>query len=183
MRTLSLAALCLLALAACRKPAPQEATPAGEKAAEVALIDYAPADKAYACLAPADWKADEDDRWGPGVSFLGPRGHSISILKYPSKVDRYATPEDYLSTPERRAAGADKVRRETLGGRRAYRFYEERLARNPFHTSESYAERLDVVLIPVEGGFYRLDHAAPATDYQATLPVFEAVVGSFRLPN
>jgi hypothetical protein len=178
MKTLALAAAVALLAAACRKPA----APAASGAGAAATSEYAPADGAYSCRVPSKWRVDEEDSWGPSVSFLDPSdgkpySHSLSIVRYPSKVDDYTTVEKYLRRAVPKDAAVEKTRD---GGRVVYRYHliKPFLALN--NRTVLYQERTDVILLPVQGGFYRLSHAAPESDYRRTLPAFEALVESFR---
>ena len=40
--------------------------------------------------------------------------------------------------------------------------------------------RSDHAIIPIQGGFFAIEHRAPLNAYERTLPVFEAVVRSFN---
>ncbi len=67
-----------------------------------------------------------------------------------------------------------------IGDKDVLFFHEERPFYKPHSNKAEYALRLDYALIPAPGGFFSIEHRAPANAYEATRPVFEAVVKSFR---
>ncbi len=185
MKTFVLAAALLALAAACRRPGTPSPPKADGSAAGVTMIDYRPADGAYGCRAPARWRTDEESAWGPAVTFLDPDGprpysHSISILRYPGKADSFTSAAQYLKEAGPEGADAGPVVKTTEDGLTLYRYHETKPFRSLNGRTVLYQLRDDVVLLPVKGGFYRLTHSAPDGEYLTTLPVFEALVKSFR---
>jgi hypothetical protein len=178
----------LLIAAACR-PAPQNesssaSTPppvvAGEK-----MTDYDSADGRYFCRAPAAWKALEDKDSRAGILMFGTasgplRGKvSISILRYPDEV-RIKTPQDYWSSL--RLANKNPVPLESrrVGERTVFFTHYDYPQYPPHGWKVLYMNRVDVALIPSTTGFFAVDLSAPKDSYRQTLPIFDAVVDSFK---
>lgn len=178
-----------VALTACKKsePAAVNPTPTKETVAGVALIDYAPPKGAFTCLAPAAWKGQEETDVTDTITFLGPwspKGVAyIHILQYPhGKNDQWKDAEKYANSfweidPNNKQPALEKLK---VGDNVVIRFHQER----PFYKLHSHKvdhiERHDYALIPVKGGFFEIWHVAPVDSYQETLPIFEAVVRSFK---
>lgn len=189
MKKLALALLVAASAACGRKPeaaktatAPQDAPVAGEK-----LINYDAAGGAFSCRAPAAWKAVEDGySGGPLVMFMGPaagprRGTaSIGVARYPSPGDPIKTPQEYAAMLARTDGKPSALEAREVDGRTVYALHYEVPQRAPRGRKTMYMNREDAVLIPGASGFFLLSHTAPADGYQDTLPVFEAVVRSFR---
>jgi len=184
-----LAAL-LAAGAGCRRAAPASApagAPAAPDSASVAMTAYDAPSGGFRCLAPASWKLLEDSALGPDeVSFLDSSAASagrdvrISISRYPNAVDRYVDADAYLRAlvqPDGRPIRAES---EEVGGRRVTRFELERPFKSLHSSRERYLERESVALVPAPGGFFRLEHVAPAADAARTRPAFEALLRSFE---
>jgi hypothetical protein len=188
MKRLLLAALVVLA-AACRKPeaakedlVPTKAVVAGER-----LIDFDERGGAFACRAPAEWKAVEDDySGGPLVMFFGPmngprRGTaSISVSRYPAVADKIKTPAEFLDMLKLTDRRPSELAARQLDGRTVYEVHYETPQRAPRGRKVLYMNREDAVMIPNKDGFFLISHTAPADAFEATLPVFEAVVESFQ---
>jgi len=182
MKRILLAGFVLLA-AACRKPQapPESAAPA---AAGERLIDFGEKNGAFACRAPAEWKAVEDDAsGGPLVMFLGPtsgprRGTaSIGVSRYPTAGGRVKTPTEYVEMLKLTGAEPSALEARPDG---TYALHYDSPQRAPRGRKVLYVNREDAVLVPAKDGFFLLSHTAPADGYQETMPVFQAVVDSFR---
>lgn len=175
----------LLLAAACGRRAPEELAPVRETVAGVDLVDYDPPKGTYACRAPARWAAEEDARYDDdGVSFVAPAPAGgvpavITISRYPNKTDKAADAAAYAKSFWELDGKEPAVERRDLGGRTALVFTREAPLKT-LHTNKLAAvRRVDIALVPVPGGFFRLEHAAPRETAAATLPVFEAVLRSF----
>lgn len=187
-RSALLFAACL-ALAACRKsePAAADLTPTKETVAGVELIDYDPPKGAFTCRAPGAWKAREDSNGTDSIVFIGPGspegGAYIHILQYPhGKNDQWSDADKYAASfweidPKMKQPALEKLK---IGDNTVIRFSQERPFRKPHSGAIEHMVRHDYALIPVKGGFFEISHSAPVDSYQATLPVFEAVVRSFK---
>ena len=140
-RTAWTAALIALALTACRK-APQ-VSPAsadgGKSAAADGFIDYDSPKGGFACRAPGQWKLDED---GASVAFLGPGQASISIIRYPSEMDKRTDARKYADSFWEIGPRPVLETRE-IGGRDAIVFHQERTVRVPHRPKDDYTARHD----------------------------------------
>lgn len=188
MKRLSLLCAVLLA-AACRKGASSSgetgAVPTRAVVAGVPLIDYDAATGEFSCRAPGEWQALEDKSIGPRVMFFGPgsakypRSVAISVLRYPDG-GAIKTPQEYWDSLKLSDQNPSPLQTREVNGRTEYALHYD-LAQRPLHGYKVlYMKREDVVMIPVKDGFYAIAHSAPAETYEATLPVFEAVVSSFQ---
>jgi hypothetical protein len=189
MRHLSVALL--LAVSACKK-APVEVDPVQVKEviAGVGLIDYDSAKGTFTCRAPGEWKAlEHPDRHGiDTVSFFGPlhgprpTSVTIGVMRFPIGDEGNKGPEAYAESFWEFTPDAKPPKRETveMGGKKVIRFAIEK-PYVPIHARKAeYIERWDFALVPVKGGFFRIQHKAPKDEYLKTLPIFEAVVRSFK---
>jgi hypothetical protein len=183
VKRLLLIALVALA-AACRKQEKAPAPAATRTAAGERLIDFDEKGGAFSCRAPAEWKAVEDDySGGPLVMFLGPTSGpdggtaAISVTRYPAVGDRISTPQEYLDMLKRSQSKPVEMATRQVGGRTVYAVHRDivRRSRKLLHV-----DREDSVLVPCAGGFFLISHTAPPDRFQDSLPVFEAVVESFR---
>ncbi len=173
--------------AACRKSAPPAADlapPSAVGAGGTRGADAAPPG-AVTSRGAGDWRALEDKDMGPRVMFFGPgdakypRSVQISVLRYPDG-GRIKTPQDFWESLRISGRGPSPLETRALDGRTVYAFHYG-VDQRPLHGVKLlYAKREDAVLIPVPGGFFAVTHAAPAETYRRTLPVFDAVVASFR---
>jgi hypothetical protein len=189
-RPLLLSIAVCAALASCKKsePAAVNLTPAKETAAGVNLIDYDSPKGAFTCRAPADWKGREVvDGLTDTITFVGPwsaKGMAnISILQYPhakndqwKDADKYAQSFWVLSSDGKQPP----LEKKTIGDKTVTLLHFERPFRRVHSKKIEYMLREDVALIPVKGGFFEISHSAPVHMYQETLPIFEAVVRSFK---
>ncbi len=184
-----LLAAVFLSLSACKNKAPEPVTvPVKAVVAGLELIDYQEPTGTFEVQGPADWKVKEDDSLGPSVIFLGPgnqkypRSVTISVSRYPNQVDSSPDPRKYYE-------GLDMMEeyrnltpygKRSLGGREVEGYSLEKPRRMLHERKIAYYVREDVAIIPIPGGFYRIDHVAPVDIYKETSPVFEAVVASFK---
>ena len=152
------------------------------------MIDYQEPSGAFEVQGPADWQVKEDDRFGPSVSLLGPgtskfpRSVSIHVSRYPNIGDPSPDPKGYYEGIKLISGYRNVSEFETraIGGRQV-QCYSAEMPRRPLHDRKvAYYVREDVAIIPIPGGYYRIDHTAPVETYKETLPVFEAVVASFK---
>jgi hypothetical protein len=173
-------------LTACKRAAPEKVdlTPTKEVVAGVDLIDYDDEKGAYTCLAPRLWGIHEDN----GATFVGPRdpkttGSSyITIIRYPGSSKRWSDPQKYAESfwqidPKNKQPALEKRK---IGDNTVIFLHQEQ----PFyklHSSKSeYMLRSDYAIIPIPGGFFTIEHRAPLSAYESTLPIFDAVVRSFK---
>ena len=191
MKNILLAGLVLLA-AGCRKSetAKGDSVPTRAIVAGARLIEFDEQTGAFTCLAPADWKAMEDkETGGPLVMFFGPlegprRGQVvISVSRYPNGADRIKTPQDYRDALKITGQAPSPLEKKILNGRAVYTLHHRSPQRRSGGREVLYMNREDSVMIPYKGGFFEVNHSAPALSYQDTLPLFEALVESFRISN
>lgn len=178
-------ALAVLAVFSACKRAPQEAAeavPVAEAVAGVAMIDFEASEAKFACRVPADWgvRSDKHLPREKGIVLSGGGAH-ISIFKYP-ELDPYTDARVYAETFWQLEPNGKQpeIAEEKIGDRTVLRFHYERMP-YPQRTREGdRPDRLDFALFPVKGGFFSISHQAPVDAFQKTLPVFEAVVRSFK---
>jgi hypothetical protein len=188
MKSLRLAALVLLC-AACRdgsKPAPDadsgSAAPvvAGEK-----MIDFDGPDGTYSCRAPAQWKALEDKGSGLLITLFGTsqgplRGKvMMGISRYPDAV-HIKTPQDYWASLRLTHKNPSPLEPRQLGGRTVYFTHYDYPHYPPHGWKVLYMNRIDAALIPATTGFFAVEQSAPKDSYREVLPIFDAVVASFK---
>lgn len=189
-RPFALLLLASVALSACKKSAPENPAPAGETAAGFALIDFDAPKGSFACRAPADWGVQEAPRDGDNVTFVsrplpacGGRLAFINFVRHPeSPSDKTTDARTYAESfwevdPNHKQPALEL---KNMGGNDAILLHQEQPYRKPHSKKVEYMLRQDHAFVPVKGGFYHIRHSAPADCYQATLPVFEAVVRSFK---
>ena len=189
-RPLLLSFAVCVALAACKKnePSAVDLTPTKETVAGVNLIDYDSPKGAFTCRAPADWKGREVvDGSTDTITFVGPwsaQGMAhISILQYPhAKNDQWTDADKYAASfwEVTQDGKQPAIEKKTIGGNTVTLLHYERPFRKVHSKKIEYMMREDVALIPVKGGFFSISHSAPVHMYQETLPIFEAVVRSFK---
>ncbi len=188
MRRLSIILL-LCAVSACKDKAPAPvAVPVKGVVAGLEMIDYQEPSGAFEIQGPSAWQVREDNRLGPSVMLLGPgtakfpRSVSISVSRYPNTVDKSPDPKSYYSMldliSENRNVSTYTER--LFGGRSASHYSLESPRRRIHERKIAYFIRQDVAIIPFDGGFFQITHSAPLEIYKETLPVFEAVVASFK---
>lgn len=189
MKSFFLVAL-LIGSIACKREEPKDTTSAKGPpvVAGQEMLPYQEPSGAFELLGPARWQVREDDALGPSVGLLGPgnrrfpRSVSIHVSRYPNLVDKSTDPYHYyrglgLGDGSREVSSFDT---KSIGGREV-RYYSFESPRRPLHQRNiSYYVRHDIAIIPFPGGFYRISHTAPVEIYRDTLPIFEAVVASFK---
>ncbi len=183
MMTRLLAVTILLAVAGCKKSPEQAPDPVPTKmtVSGVEMIEFESPEAKFSCLAPGEWGLEQPRYLDPklGSAFVAPY-RSISIHKYPEfENGQYKTAEQYAESfwmlgkqPE--------IKKEKLGGATVLRFHQERASTRHHSNKPGPVYRFDYALFPVPGGFYEVQHRALADKYQESLPVFEAVVRSFK---
>ncbi|MBI2386745.1 MAG: hypothetical protein HYV14_12120 [Elusimicrobia bacterium] len=189
-RSLTFLLVAAAAFSACKKSAPENLTPTKEVAAGFDMIDFDPPQGTFSVRAPADWGAREEKRDGDNITFVSRplpscqgRLAFIHFLRYPtSPEDKTNDAQKYAETfwevaPDHKQPALEHKK---LGENDAILLHYEHPYRKLHSKKIEYMMREDHALIPVKGGFYQIWHNAPADCYQATLPVFEAVVRSFK---
>lgn len=176
----------LVAIAACKR-APEEgpvAVPTQEVVAGVEMIDFTSDEAKFTCRVPGEWGVIPGKHLDPsmGLSLSGPHAAHIVIFKYPEINPHYKDARTYaesigLITPDNKQP---EITEEKMGDHVVLRFHYERMPFPKRTRNSDRPNRLDFALIPVKGGFYEIKHTASVDTYQATLPVFEAVVRSFK---
>lgn len=187
-----LLAAALLAFSACKeKPAPapvSDEPPVLSVAAGLEMISYQEPSGAFSLQGPADWQVREDDSLGPSVSLLGPGSRefpgsvSIRVSRYPNPVDRSPDPKHYYDamTLSEEIEVLQPLGKHTLGGREVVGYSWVKPFRKLHERKTAWKMRQFHAEIPFEGGFYSLVYSAPVEIYKDALPVFEAVVASFK---
>lgn len=183
---LALALAVFAALSACKR-SPQDgavAVPTKEVVAGVAMIDFEATEAKFSCRVPAEWGVLPGKYFDPskGLALSGPESTHITISKYPDLDPRHKDARRYAETfwmldPDGKQP---EITREKIGELTVLRFHHERMPYPKRTRNSDRPDRLDFALIPVKGGFYEIKHSAPVETYQKTLPVFEAVVRSFK---
>ncbi len=190
-RPLILSFALVISLSSCKRGTPETVDPAAtrEIVAGVEMIDYDAEQGTFSCRAPRNWGIREEKiKKSDAAIFVGPNdpGKSgspyITILKYPDSARQFSDAEKYAATfweidPKKTQPA---LARRKIGDRTVIFFHQER----PFYKLHShqveYMLRHDYALIPVKGGFFEIEHRAPASAYETTFPVFEAIVKSFQ---
>ena len=189
---ISFVLMIIAALSACKRaPKPNEnVLPIQEVVAGEPLIDFSSPEAGFSCRAPSFWGVPESNfKKSDGVLFVGPRDSvkmtspRITIHRFPESEPQYNDAQKYAETfwmlDDRK--GQPALERKTFGDISAITFHQER-PNYQVHGSPKiqYMIRYDYALFPVKGGFFEIVHQAPTDSYAKTLPVFEAVVRSFR---
>jgi hypothetical protein len=143
-------------------------------------LEYSAPDGSFAARLPGGWKVDD----APGVSrkaaFFGPPDGAkpfaqlIAVSFYPAG-GRYKDADEYLAT-QAALGRAEPAREARAGGRRA----TEMTLRTRFNDIHSGVQPLvtRVVAVPVDGGFFALEHTWP--EGTAPSPAFEELVAGFK---
>ena len=183
---LTLALAVITALSACKREPQQEAVvvPTQEVVAGVAMIDFEAEAAKFSCRVPGEWGMEPEKYLEPskGIALSGGQATHINIYRYPEINPQYKDARTYaesivLITPDGKQP---EITEEKIGDKTVLRFHYERMP-YPKRTRDSdRPNRLDFALIPVKGGFYEIKHTASVDTYKKTLPVFEAVVRSFK---
>jgi len=184
---LALALAVLGVFSACKRP-PQEASdsvPVKEVVAGVPMIDFQAPEAKFSARLPADWGARSEKQLsrekGVVLSPEGVKGLRITIFKYP-EMDPYTDARKYAETMWQLSLDnkQPQITEENIDGTTVLRFHYERMPYPKRTRNDDRPDRLDFALFPVKGGFYQIQHQAPLDSYEKTLPVFEAVVRSFK---
>ena len=176
--------LVALALASCKKEAaPEGSFHVKNTAGGTPMIDFDSPEGRFSCLAPGNWemRPEKDLAARKGAAFTR-RDAAITILRYPEsepgKVDANKYAETFWQTDPN--GKQPEIKKETIAGATVLRFHQERSTLIPHSKTLRPADRYEYALIPVPGGFYEIQYRAPVETYELTLPVFEAVVRSFK---
>lgn len=182
----ALALAVLVAFAACKR-APEEGpvvVPTQEVVAGVEMIDFTSDEAKFTARLPGEWGVMPGKYFDPakGLSMSGPNATHITIFKFPEINKAYKDARAYaesraLITPNHKQP---EITEEKVGDRTVLRFHYERMPYPKRTRNSDRPNRLDYALIPVKGGFFEIEHSASVDTYQKTLPVFEAVVRSFK---
>ena len=180
-------------LSACKR-APrtnENVLPIKEVVAGEPLIDYDSPEAGFSCRAPTFWGVPEHhfDK-SHGELFSGPldpvkmTSPRIMIHKFPESEPIYNDAQKYAETfweLDQQNKGQPLIEKKKIGGVTVITFHQER-KNYKVHGSPNieYWIRYDYALFPVKGGFFEIVHQAPTDSYEKTLPVFEAVVRSFK---
>jgi len=177
--------LAVLALASCQKEAPPENALFYTKntAGGTPMMDFDSPEGRFSCLAPSNWdmrpEKDLDARKGAAFTRLDA---AITILRYPEsepgKVDAGKYAETFWQTDPN--GKQPEIKKETVAGATVLRFHQVRSTLIPHSKTLRPPDRYEYALIPVPGGFYEIQYRAPVETYEMTMPVFEAVVRSFK---
>lgn len=182
----ALALAVIVALSACKR-SPQEGpvvVPTAEVVAGVEMIDFTSDEMGFSCRIPGEWGVMPGKHLDPskGLSLTGPGASHLNIYKYPEINPAYKDARAYaesleLITPDGKRP---EITEERMGDRMVLRLHYERMPYPKRTRGKDRPNRLDFALIPVKDGFYEIKHTASVDTYQKTLPVFEAVVRSFK---
>lgn len=181
---LALALAVVAAFSACKRSSEETAVsvPIKEVVAGVPMIDFEAIETKFSARVPADWGVQQkylDPK--KGVSLSGPKQTYILIYKYP-EMDPYSDARKYAETfwqLDPKGKQPD-ITTEKIGDNTIIRFHQERSTLKLHSKTLNKPVRHDYALIPIKGGFFQIMHQAPEEDYKSTLPVFEAVVRSFK---
>lgn len=190
---LSYALIVLLTVSACKRveSGGSNAVPVQEVVAGVPLIDFNATEAGFSCRAPSDWGVPEKNFKMPGGTlFIGPTdpvkktSARIAIHKFPESEPTYNDAQKYAETfwmLDQQNKGQPPIEKKQVGDQTVLTFHQERKFYK-VHGSPNidYWVRYDYALFPVKGGFFEIVHQAPTDSYDKTLPVFEAVVKSFK---
>ncbi len=185
------AMIAILALSACKR-APGDSRnvlPIQEVVAGVPLIEFHAPE--FTCRAPSEWGVPEMQLpKAGGTLFVGPAdlvkktSPRIAIHKFPTYEPTYNDAQKYAETfwmLDQQNKGQPAIEKMRVGDETVLTFHQER-KNYRVHGSPriDYWIRYDYALFPVKGGFFEIVHEAPTDSFEKTLPVFEAVVKSFK---
>lgn len=181
----------LLAGLACKQQAAiEDPLAVKEVVAGYQLIDYQSASGTFQCRIPQDWGASErGESYGVDVvRFYGPRVAdktapvSIGVMRFPigneGNKGAAAYAESFWEFTKDRNPPPQTILE--AHGKKIIMFSIEMPFRLLHAKKPEYMERWDIALVPVKDGFFRIEHKAPKDSYEKTLPVFEALVRSFK---
>lgn len=177
-------------LSACKKSEPGNLTPTMEVAGGFAMIDYDAPKGGFTVRAPAEWGIEEKERDGDNVTFesrplaaCGGRLAYINFVRYPDGPGDNTTDARkfaerfFMVTPDNKPP---EITQKKMGDHEVLLLHYEHPFRKVHSKKIEYMTREDHALVPLKGGFMQIWHSAPSDCYQATLPVFEAVVRGFK---
>ncbi|MDD5302856.1 MAG: hypothetical protein PHS14_07060 [Elusimicrobia bacterium] len=183
---LVLALAVFVSFSACKRT-PEEGpvvVPTKEIVAGVEMIDFTSDEAKFTARVPGEWGVREEKylERSLGISMTGPDATHINIFKYPEINPTYKDARAYaesfaLITPNGKQP---EITEEKIGDLTVLRLHYERMPFPKRTRNSDHPNRLDFALIPVKGGFYEIKHTASIDTYQKTLPVFDAVVRSFK---
>lgn len=187
---LALALAVVAAFSACKRSSQETAgsVPIKEVVAGVPMIDFEAPEAKFSARLPAEWNVRSEKQLsrdkGVVLSYAGLRSADrtrISIFKYP-ELDPYTDARKYAETMWQLSMDNKQpaIAEEKIGGTTVLRFHYERMPYPKRTRNSDRPDRFDFALFPVKGGFYQIQHWAPSDSYEKTLPVFEAVVRSFK---
>lgn len=182
---LALALAVITAFSACKRSSPETAdsVPIKEIVAGVPMIDFEATEAKFSARVPADWGVQLEKYLDPkkGLILSGAKWTYISIYKYP-EMDPYSDARKYAETFWQISMDnkQPKIVEEKIDGTTVLRFHHERMPYPKRTRNDDRPDRFDYALFPVKGGFYQIQHRAPVDSYEKTMPVFEAVVRSFK---
>jgi hypothetical protein len=190
-RRIALVVLALL-MSSCKKKeevATHDGVPVKSVAAGMDMVEYREPSGAFQLDAPATWRADERNDFGhPELTMIGPgsagrpNSVTISVARYPNTMAKSADPKSYYDA----YALIETIKvvleygKRALGGREVESYAFEKAFRKMHSQKTEYFKRHDYVIVRVPEGFWQISHSAPADEYKATYPIFEAVVASFK---
>lgn len=173
----------ILSLSACKKTEP-ETTPGGlpirTTISGVKMIDYFPPKETFNCVAPSNWSVEELESSGDEtISF---RDGSTSILIDKNPDGNTKNPEDWanLFAVFEKDAKPPVLEKSELNGRQIIQLSRNQPLMKLHSNKVNYVAKERHALIPIPGGFYDIRLSAHPNDYAAALPIFEAVVKSFK---
>lgn len=182
---LAIALAVFFAFTACKRTSQEEAiiVPTREVVAGTAMIDFVSEEAKFSCRVPGEWGVREEKylERSKGLSLSGPEATHISIYKYPELDAQYKNARAYAETFGMISdKGQPEITEEKIGDTTVLRLHYERMPYPKRTRNSDRPNRLDFVLIPVKDGFYEIKHTASVDTYKKTLPIFEAVVRSFK---
>ncbi len=176
------------------------AAPAAIRGAEGSAAALRPYEHSFfQCSIPAGWSASpaqgqaEKEKKIYGIDLVGPAGKkgltpSISVKYYAKGNDLFRTPKDYINIHSRPIKGLalkgdryDKVSRIKVAGRAASVFDRKKTDFTGGMLDDSAVEVYErFIVVPAKGGFYALSYYSSFQEAKEHLPLFEAVLASFK---
>lgn len=152
---------------------------------KIEVIDYSSYDGSFQCRVPADWKLSEDRNGGPLAMFFGTTSGpqrarvSLSISRYPGKIDSIRTPQQYWQSLRRHKPSP--LETHPINTRVVHTTHLQSPQYIGLGHAAVYMNREDIALIETPKGMFAISHIAPADAYEKTLPIFDAAVKSFTV--
>lgn len=190
-RRIALVVLALL-MSSCKKKeevALHDGVPVKSVVAGMDMVEYREPSGAFQLDAPATWRADERNDFGhPELTMIGPgsagrpNSVTISVSRYPNSMSKSGDPKSYYDAYAliETLKFVREYGKRTFGGREVESYAYEKAFRKMHSQKVEYSKRHDFAFVRVPGGFWEISHSAPADEYKATYPIFEAVVASFK---